>query len=273
MWNIKDIIMYIGIKDIIDILIVSYLLYNLYLLIKETRAEQLTKGVIIFLLVVKIAETVPLHLLYWLLKNAMTFGMIALMIVFQPELRRVLEHMGQTRLFTKNMLPVKGYVIEKTIDETVMAATHLSSERIGALIVFERETGLNEIIQTGIAVDALLSYALLNNIFIPNTPLHDGAVIVKRDRVVSAGCVLPLTSNRFLNKELGTRHRAALGISENSDCLALVVSEETGAISIAQSGKLYRDLSAEFLREMLFKNLMSEEAVPKKSLKKGGDKK
>ncbi len=259
MWNLKEIFLNIQIKDFVDILIVSYIFYNLYLLIKETRAEQLMKGIVILLFITKAAEFLRFQLLSWLLNNTVKAGMFALLIVFQPELRRILEHLGQTKLLSRN---IKGEpdTVDKMIDELVAGTASLSRQKIGALIVLERKTGINEIIQTGTYIDGEVSRQLLINIFIPNTPLHDGAVIIRKNKVIAAGCFLPLTENKYLKQELGTRHRAALGISERSDCLSLVVSEETGGISIAQSGKLYKSLSEDTLRSLLKKGLKEEQS-------------
>jgi len=268
MWELKDIIMNISIFDAIDITIVAYVFYNVYLLIKETRAEQLIKGIVVLLLTSKISELMQFQVVHWILKNTMTVGLIALLIVFQPELRRALEHIGRTKFLIKSN--IEGSVdIDKLVPEIINTVNSLSKSKIGALIVFERDTGLNEIIQTGTLVDAKISRQILRNIFIPNTPLHDGAVVIRGDRVMAAGCFLPLTENNKLNQEVGTRHRAALGISEKSDCISLVVSEETGAISIADNGKLFKNLGEEELEIYLKKNLKKDDE--RKLFRKGGD--
>ena len=257
--------------DIVDILIVSYIFYNLYLLIKETRAEQLMKGILVLLAITRIAEVLELQLLSWLLTHTIQAGMFALLIVFQPELRRILEYLGQTKFLSTSI--TNSYTNnDNFILELVEGMMSLSRQKIGALIILERKTGINEIIQTGTKIDGELTRQLLINIFIPNTPLHDGAVVVRKNKIAAAGCFLPLTENKFLNQELGTRHRAALGISERSDCISLVVSEETGHISIAQNGKLYKDLKEDTLKSLLKKGL--EEEQPKYSfLKKRGEQK
>ena len=187
----------------------------------------------------------------------MTVGLMAIIVVFQPELRRILEQLGRTNIISKNNSISKE---SDTINEVVQASLSLSRQKIGALIVFERKTGINEIIQTGTNLNADVSRELLINIFIPNTPLHDGAVVIRRNFIKAAACFLPLTENKNLNKDLGTRHRAALGITEKSDCLSLVVSEETGYISIAINGKLYRDLNEERLLNILSMNLINEKS-------------
>lgn len=241
----------IRIQDIMDIIIVAAVFYKLFSLIKETRAEQLTKGIFALFVFAKLSGLLKLYTINWILENAMTVGVIAILIVFQPELRRGLEYIGRSRFFTKSFLEIKGESLTKTVDEIVEAAASLSRQKIGALIVLERETGLNEVIETGTKIDGLVSSDLLINIFIPNTPLHDGAVIIKEDIIRAAACFLPLTENMGVSKELGTRHRAALGISEKSDTLSIIVSEETGAISIAENGNIARHLDTKTLRQIL----------------------
>lgn len=250
-----DLVTHIKITDIIDILIIAYLTYKLYELMKETRAEQLVKGIFIIFIALRISEILNLRTFHWILSNTMTVGLMAIIVVFQPELRRILEQLGRTNIISRTNSISKE---SDTINEVVQASLSLSRQKIGALIVFERKTGINEIIQTGTNLNADVSRELLINIFIPNTPLHDGAVVIRRNYIKAAACFLPLTENKNLNKELGTRHRAALGITEKSDSLSLVVSEETGNISIAINGKLYRDLNEERLRNMLSINLISE---------------
>ena len=241
----------VRIQDIIDIIIVALVFYKLFSLIKETRAEQLTKGIFALFVFAKLSGFLKLYTINWLLENAMTVGVIAILIVFQPELRRGLEYIGRSRFFTKTFLEIKGESLTKTVDEIVEAVASLSRQKIGALIVLERETGLNEVIETGTKIDGLVSSDLLINIFIPNTPLHDGAVIIKEDIIRAAACFLPLTENMGVSKELGTRHRAALGISEKSDTLSIIVSEETGAISIAENGNIARHLDSQTLKQIL----------------------
>ena len=262
MWDLKDIIMNIGILDVIDIAIVAYVFYKLYMLIKETRAEQLVKGILVLVIATKLSELFQLHVVSWILKNTMTVGVIALLIVFQPELRRALEYIGRTKLIAKSP---GGFESEEdremAIGEISEAAFSLARQKIGALIVIERETGINEIIQTGTQIDGRITRQLLINIFIPNTPLHDGAVAIKNNRIMAAGCFLPLTENKYLNKELGTRHRAGIGITEMSDCISIIVSEESGHVSVASNGKLYRNVTVNYLREVLQKALMNENEI------------
>lgn len=245
--------MNIRIRDIIDIVIVAVVFYKVFKLIRETRAEQLIKGIFAIFVFEKISGEgwLELYTINWILKNTMTVGVIAILIVFQPELRRGLEYIGRSRFFTKSFLEIKGESLSKTVEEIVEACASLSRQKIGALIVLERETGLNEVVETGTKINGIVSSNLLINIFIPNTPLHDGAVIIKDDMIKAAACFLPLTENMGVSKELGTRHRAALGISERSDSLSIIVSEETGAISIAENGTIRRHLDSKTLRQIL----------------------
>ncbi|OPJ54680.1 diadenylate cyclase CdaA [Alkalithermobacter paradoxus] len=269
MWDIRDIITNIGILDIIDITIVAYAFYKLYTLIKETRAEQLVKGIIVLLVATKASELLQLHVINWILINTMTVGLIALLIVFQPELRRALEYIGRTKFIIRSNTDFENENIDKSIEEIVEALYSLSRQKIGALIVIERETGLNDIIQTGTILEAKITRQLLINIFIPNTPLHDGAIVIKDSKIKAAGCFLPLTENKNLNKELGTRHRAGIGISEKSDCISLMVSEENGYISMAKNGKLYRNITKEYIKDLLTK-ILKQESENKGIFKKGG---
>ena len=243
--------MNIRIRDIIEILIVAFAFYKLFMLIRETRAEQLIKGILVLFIATKVSEWLELYTVYWILDKTMTVGVIAILIVFQPELRRGLEYIGRSRFFTKSFVEIEDESLNKIMDEIVDAVASLARQKIGALIVMERETGLNEVVETGTKIEGKVSSGLLINIFIPNTPLHDGAVVIKEDTVKAAGCFLPLTENASLSKELGTRHRAALGISERSDCIAIVVSEETGAISVAENGSLSRYLDVKTLKQIL----------------------
>ncbi len=243
----------IRIRDILDIIIVAYLIYKGAKLVRETRAAQLVKGIIILLVVTQLSGWMQLNSLNYILTNVMQVGLMAILIVFQPELRRTLEKVG-TSNFSK-FFSTHEYDVEHVAGQITDAAEYMSGQRIGALMVIERETKLAEIGKTGIDVNADVSAQLLINIFIPNTPLHDGAVIIGEDRVKSAACILPLTDNNNINKELGTRHRAAIGISEYADCLVVVVSEETGKISLASDGTLTRNLTADTLKKALVKGL------------------
>lgn len=251
MQYLKDLFINIRVRDIFDILIVAMAFYKLFMLIRETRAEQLTKGIFVLFALTKISEWLEFYTLNFILDTTMTVGVLAILIVFQPELRRALEYIGRSRFFTKSFSEIKGESLKEVFDEIVDAVASLSRQKIGALIVIERETGLNEVVETGTRIQGKVSSDLLINIFIPNTPLHDGAVIIKDDIIKAAACFLPLTDNASLSKDLGTRHRAALGISERSDCLAIVVSEETGSISIAENGSLARYLDTKTLKQIL----------------------
>lgn len=246
----------INILDIIDIAVVAYFLYRIYLMLKNTRAATLVKGLIVLVLFMLISKWLNLHVISWLLEKSMTVIMVALPVVFQPELRRALEQIGRGRLFHKGS-ELDEQEMEEMLSSVANATVIMSRRKEGALMVFERETGLEERIETGVAVDGLISDSLLLNIFEKDTPLHDGAVIIRGKRIVAASCLLPLTENRNLSQELGTRHRAAIGISEQSDAVVLVVSEETGAVSIARNGELMRYLTADdvkkILRSYLFK--------------------
>lgn len=238
-------------RDLIDIAIVAYVFYNVTMLIKGTRAVQLIKGLAVLVMSTKASEWLGLYTINWLLKNTMTVGVIALLIVFQPELRRALEQLGRGGLFIAPFFSFSEEEINKIINEFSRAIQYFASNKIGALIVIERETGLTDVIETGLEIGGRLTTELLLNTFIPNTPLHDGAVIIRDDKVMAAGCFLPLTENPNLSKELGTRHRAALGITEQTDAVSIIVSEETGVISVAVDGKLTRYLDIMTFKEMI----------------------
>lgn len=245
-----------SITDILDILIVSVLIYEIARWIKNTRAWTLLKGIMLLAFVAMAAYVFQLHTISWLINNTMGVGVTAAIIVFQPELRNALEQLGRknpiVNLFSSDESRDEkiGYT-DRTIQEIVRATIEMSKVKTGALIVLEREVPLGEYERTGIPVDAKMSSQLLINIFEHNTPLHDGAVIVRSNRIVSATCYLPLSDSLEIGKELGTRHRAAVGISEVSDSVTIVVSEETGGISIAQGGRIYRGLTPQQLRDRL----------------------
>lgn len=248
--QIKGIISTISILDAIDIAIVAIVIYKLYFMLKDTRAVSLLKGLIVLLFATLVSKWLSLNLIYWILQKTMTVVLVALPIVFQPELRRALEQLGRGKLFGRKVF-LNEEETNSLLGETVKAVSMLARTRTGALLVFERETRLNDFIESGIAVDGLVSSELLTNIFVPSSPLHDGAAIIRGNRILAAGCILPLTEERRLDKELGTRHRAALGISEQTDVIVVVVSEETGTISVAQRGRLVRYLAPEALRDYL----------------------
>ena len=240
-----------GITDIIDILIVAFVIYKLMGLIKQTRAQQLMKGVIVLVAAAFFSGLFNLHTLNWILKGAVTLGAVAILVVFQPELRRALEYMVRSKFVKaplKQMDKEKGKQITSHI---VRAVENFSKDRVGALIVFEKETILSDIMESGTIVDAEISEQLLGNIFYEGSPLHDGAVIIRDGRLYAAGCVLPLTRSNTISKELGKRHRAGIGITENSDALTIIVSEETGIISMASEGQLSRFLDIKTVEKTL----------------------
>lgn len=235
--------------DALDICVVAIILYKFYEMLENTRAITLVKGLLVLLTVSLACNFLNLHVMSWLLQKIVTLLFVALPIVFQPELRRALEHIGQGRFFgAARLLEDEARTI---VDELARAVSSLSKTKTGALIVIERSMGLNDISASGIQIDGIITADFMLNVFIPNTPLHDGAVVIRGNRLVSAGCLLPLTDNRALSTELGTRHRAAIGLSEQSDALIIVVSEETGTISIAENGHLTRYLDITRLKAMI----------------------
>ncbi|WP_312459012.1 diadenylate cyclase CdaA [Proteiniclasticum sp.] len=246
-----------NISSVIDILIVAYLIYRAYKLIIETRAELLLRGIVLILLLIPISYIFNLTMVYTIISKTFTIGVLTLVIIFQPEIRRILEHLGRSAFSDRRVLR-DADILTKVVNEIVEAVDNLSESKTGALIVIEQDTGLGDISETGTKIDAVVSTALLENIFVPNTPLHDGATIIRGARISSSGCVLPLTTNKDISKSLGTRHRAALGLSEVSDALVLIVSEETGTISLALNGKLVRNYDKERLQKILVKILTSK---------------
>lgn len=260
---IRGLTWYEAILSVIDILIVAYGLYRLFLLIRGTRAVQLVKGIIAVLLAVPISKWLHLDATHYVLQEIQVMLVVAIPVVFQPELRRALETIGQGRFFAADSI-LRHEEIDwgLVVDEIARASDHLSRGRTGALIVVERNTGLGEYVATGIPIDARVSSALLENIFVPNTPLHDGACIVQGDRVAAAAAFLPLTDSAQPGSELGSRHRAALGISEQSDAVVIAVSEETGWVSVAVGGRLTRRLEDRDLREMLTRLLVRPRTTP-----------
>ena len=265
-----SIILRMSIFDLIDIAIVAYIFYKIFMFIKDTRAEQVFKGIVVLLFATVISNLFKLHTLYWILVNALEVGVIAICIIFQPELRTGFEYIGRKnfKFFEKSNKSEDDKELDKMIEEIIETLYSLSRQKIGALIIMERETKLSDIINTGTTIDGDVSRQLLINIFIPNTPLHDGAVIIRDFKVKAAACFLPLSQSKDLTKDLGTRHRAGVGVSEVSDCLTLIVSEETGEVSIAKSGKLYRNIARERMTNILKNNLRKNST--EKSLFKGG---
>lgn len=242
--------------DIVEILIIAYLLYRIMVWVKDTKAWSLFKGIAVILVFVLIAAMFSMTTILWIVRNVFSVAVMALVVVFQPELRKALEQLGKRKMlsgvFSFDSSRVTGQRFsDKTIQELVRAAYAMGRERTGALIVIQQDDLLDDYIRTGIAIDSLISSQLLVNIFEHNTPLHDGAVIIAGDRIQSATCYLPLSDNMDLSKELGTRHRAGVGISEATDSLTIIVSEETGRVSVALGGELFRNVDADFLREKL----------------------
>ncbi|WP_291632783.1 diadenylate cyclase CdaA [Clostridium sp.] len=240
----------ISIFSILDILVVALIFYKTYMLMKETRAEQLLKGIVLIFVLIPISQLLNLTMLNWILNKTITIGVLTIVIIFQPEIRSALEHIGRTA-FTEKHIFEDEEIMEKVITEIVNAVEILSISKTGALIVMEQRTGIGEIIKTGTTMDAVISTALLENIFVVNTPLHDGATVIRNDRIIAAGCFLPLTNNDKISKKLGTRHRAAIGITETSDALTIIVSEETGTISLAMNGRLVRNYDKDKLKKIL----------------------
>ena len=243
---------------ILDLLIVGFLVVKLFKSIRHTRASQLAKGIMILIIITWLSGLLHLYVFNAIMTAIMNWGVLALMIIFQPELRRGLEQLG-TNQFSK-LIGIDKSIEVKTkenIYRIVIAATELSKTRTGALIVIERDIKLNDIIDTGIAMDSEISPQLLVNIFTPRTPLHDGAVVISDNKIAAASCMLPLADDKDIARELGTRHRAAIGISKETDCVAVVVSEETGKISIAKEGTLIADVKEETLKKILIKYLIT----------------
>jgi diadenylate cyclase len=245
-------------NDIIDILIVSYIIYHLLKLLRGTRAVQLLKGLTVLIIIWLISNVFHLRTLEWLIQNLFSVGVIAVIIIFQPELRRALEQLGRGGFFGRSV-QVEDQIVTGVVSDISKAVSTLAKQQTGALIVIERQTGLSDYIESGTLLEAKLSPELIRNIFIPTGPLHDGAVIIRRDQLMAAGCYLPLSESPYINKELGTRHRAGIGISEISDAVTVIVSEETGQISLAVHGKLERNLSEETLVSRLYEELKPPE--------------
>ena len=255
------------IVGVIDLVIVLFLAYYAFRMLRNTRAWQLLKGIIILVIITVLSKVLQLNILNYILSVAMTYGAFVCIVIFQPELRRGLEQLGANKI--TNFLGINNKDLEAKKKESVyriaIAAVELSKTKTGALIVIERDVKIQDIISTGIPVDAEISPQLLCNIFVPNTPLHDGAVVISNERIAAASCMLPLADDQDIARELGTRHRAAIGISKESDAVAVVVSEETGKISIAKDGTLIADVREDVLKKILIKYLVTE--TPKKESK------
>lgn len=247
------------ITDILDIAIMVFLLYKVLTLVQSTKAASLLKGLFVFLGLLALSYVCQLHSIYYLMSRMMDMGILALVILFQPEIRRILEQMGSKRFIAFFTHTEAGNVLEQTIGQTVLACTEMSQSRTGALIVFEREILLDDMVRSGTVLDASVSSELLKNIFFVKAPMHDGAVIVRSGRVLGAGCMLPLSKNVNLSRDLGMRHRAGIGMSENSDAVVVIVSEETGSISVAIGGMLKRHLKPETLENLLRNELLPQD--------------
>ncbi len=254
-----NIVSSIGVNDVLDILIVAFIFYKILEFIKETRAQQLIKGLLVVVAAFFLSDIFNLYALNWLLRGTMTVGAIALVVVFQPELRRALEYVGRSKIVKAPFGQLDKEKAKSITDEFVKAVSACSSTKTGALIILERETPLTEIAESGTTINADISAQLLMNIFYEGAPLHDGAVIIRGDQIFAASCVLPLTNNKDLNKSLGTRHRAGIGVTEHSDAIALIVSEETGIISMAVDGKLTRFLDAKKIEKTLLNLYLSDD--------------
>ncbi|MCF3943830.1 diadenylate cyclase CdaA [Oceanobacillus alkalisoli] len=252
----------------VDIALIWYVLYKLMMLVRGTKAVQLLKGIAVILAIWLLSIAFNLQTVRYFSNQFIQWGIIVIIILFQPELRRALEQLGRGSFLTRSTKSKED--MEVQIEAIVQSSTYMAKRRIGALISIEKETGIGEYAETGIPINGEVTHQLLTNIFTPNTPLHDGAVIIKRDKIIAAACYLPLSESPFISKELGTRHRAAMGISEVTDALTIVVSEETGAISCTINGKLHRDLSEEALTELLNEHLSLLPVAPEKTKKRRG---
>ena len=246
--------------DLLDIAIMIFVLYKVFMLVQSTKAASLLKGLLVFLAALMLSSVLQLHGVYYIMSSMVEWGVLALIILFQPEIRRILEQMGSKRFTAFFSHEEDVNTMEQTIGQTVLACTEMSQSRTGALIVFEREILLDDMVRSGTVLDASVSSELLKNIFFVKAPMHDGAVIVRNGRVLGAGCMLPLSKNVNLSRDLGMRHRAGIGMSENSDAVVVIVSEETGSISVAIGGMLKRHLKPETLENLLRNELLPQES-------------
>ena len=256
----------LGVMDIVDILVVAFLIYKLMLIIRSTSAARVARSIMLLLVATWLTDVVHMYTLNWILTRFIEVGIIAIVIVFQPELRRALERFGG-RTMLRFADPLSNRSVEQNaIAATVTACEIMAKERVGVLLVFERRTSLEEYFKTGTLIDAKVTDQLLRNLFFKNSPLHDGAVIIRHGRVAAAGCVLPLSENTHLSSDLGTRHRAGIGMSEASDAVVVIVSEEMGTISVAIGGMLKRHLAPQTLEKLLTNELLPEENYKKKNV-------
>ena len=253
-------LMMLKVTDILDIAIMVFVFYKALTLIQSTRAASLLKGVLVFLAALMLSMVLNMNSINFIMNQLVRWGVVALIVLFQPEIRRILEEVGSRRFIAFFARAEAGTAVEQAIDQTVLACTEMSQSRTGALIVFERENLLDDMVRSGTVLDAAVSSELLKNIFFVKAPMHDGAVIVRNGRVLGAGCMLPLSKNVNLSRELGMRHRAGIGMSENADAVVVIVSEETGSISVAIGGMLKRHLKPETLANILRNELRPQEA-------------
>lgn len=252
-------IMTIQITDILDVVIMAFLFYKVLYFVQSTKAASLLKGLMMFLAALWLSSLLQLHSINFLLSHMVQVGLLALVVLFQPEIRRILEEVGSRRLIGLFTHAEVADNMETTISQTVLACSEMSQSRTGVLMVFEREIKLDDMVRSGTVLDAAVSCELLKNIFFIKAPMHDGAVIVRNGRVLGAGCMLPLSKNVNLSRDLGMRHRAGIGMSENSDAVVVIVSEETGSISVAIGGMLKRHLKPETLENLLRNELLPQE--------------
>ena len=255
-----------SLSDVVDVLVVAVALYAAISFIRRTNSTRVAQGILLLLVALGLSDVLKLNLTNSILRQVFEIGVLAMVVLFQPEIRRALEHVGSYRLFSLFGRPMAGQLLERTIMQTVYACEDMSKSRTGALIVFERTNRLNEAMASGTQVDAVVSSELLKNVFYDRSPLHDGAVIIKDGRLAAAGCMLPLSESANLSRDLGMRHRAGIGMSERSDALVVIVSEETGAISVAQDGLLKRHLSADTFEALLRRELLPEADDAKQGL-------
>ena len=248
----------IGIFDIIDIALIAFVIYHIFQFVRRSRSGQVAKAILFILVAMAVANLLHLRVVSFLLNYAVELGVIALVIIFQPEIRRFLERMGSGKIKELFIVESSSDELEIAIEETVKAYVSMSRDKVGALMVFERKTVLDDVLKTGVTMDARISSELLKNLFWNKAPLHDGAVIVRNGRIVGAGCMLPMSGNVNLSRDLGMRHRTGIGISESSDAVVAIVSEETGSISVAINGMIKRNLSPETLEKLLRSELMPE---------------
>ncbi len=259
--SIGNYLLLIRVSDVLDIVIIAFLVYNLLRMVKSTRAENILKGVVAFLLVLWMVDILQLNTIAYIMKNLVQVGILAIIILFQPEIRQILEKVGSRNIKLLRVFndPKQQSELETAIDQTVIACSEMSQSKTGVLIVFERNIHLDDMVRSGTTLDAAVSSELLKNIFFVKAPMHDGAVIIRHGRILGAGCMLPLSKNVNLSRDLGMRHRAGIGMSENSDAVVVIVSEETGSISVAIGGMLKRHLKPETLSKLLRNELMPQE--------------